>query len=160
MSEEIEIPVSPTRQRVRRILFIAGFAVAIGVVLYVYVFGGRYVSTDNAYVKANMVNVSADVDGKVDRIYVEENQHVKAGDVLFRIDPAPYEVAVHEAEAALLQARAQVEALKATYAQKQAALRSTQADLTFRQSDYKRIKALQAVGASSKSALDAAKNAL
>src|SRR3546814_7011193 len=74
-----------------------------------------------------MVNVSADVDGKVDRIYVEENQHVKAGDVLFRIDPAPYEVAVHEAEAALLQARAQVEALKATYAQKQAALRSTQA---------------------------------
>src|SRR3546814_6831092 len=69
-------------------------------------------------------------------------------------------VAVHEAEAALLQARAQVEALKATYAQKQAALRSTQADLTFRQSDYKRIKALQAVGASSKSALDAAKNAL
>src|SRR3546814_9562720 len=72
----------------------------------------------------------------------------------------PYEVAVHEAEAALLQARAQVEALKATYAQKQAALRSTQADLTFRQSDYKRVKALQAVGASSKSALDAAKNAL
>src|SRR3546814_8868858 len=103
---------------------------------------------------------SSDLDGKVDRIYVEENQHVKAGDVLFRIDPAPYEVAVHEAEAALLQARAQVEALKATYAQKQAALRSTQADLTFRQSDYKRIKALQAVGASSKSALDAAKNAL
>src|SRR3546814_6048247 len=69
-------------------------------------------------------------------------------------------VAVHEAEAALLQARAQVEALKATYAQKQAALRSTQADLTFRQSDYKRIKALPAVGASSKSALDAATNAL
>src|SRR3546814_16581131 len=70
------------------------------------------------------------------------------------------EVAVHEAEAALLQARAQVEALKATYAQKPAALRPTQADLTFRQSDYKRNKALQAVGASSKSAPDAAKNAL
>src|SRR3546814_19788380 len=100
---------------------------------------------------------SSDLDGKVDRIYVEENQHVKAGDVLFRIDPAPYEVAVHEAEAALLQARAQVEALKATYAQKQAALRSTQADLTFRQSDYKRVKALQAVGASPKSALAEAK---
>src|SRR3546814_21109847 len=94
-----------------------------------------------------MVNVSADVDGKVDRIYVEENQHVKAGDVLFRIDPAPYEVAVHEAEAALLQARAQVEALKATYAQKQAALRPTQAELTSRQSAYNRIKQLQAVSA-------------
>src|SRR3546814_17400237 len=119
MSEEIEIPVSPTRQRVRRILFIAGFAVAIGVVLYVYVFGGRYVSTDNAYVQANMVNVSADVDGKVDRIYVEENQHVKDGDVLFSIDPAPYEVAVHEAQDDTLQARAQVDASKAAYAQKQ-----------------------------------------
>src|SRR3546814_11531854 len=133
MSEEIEIPVSPTRQRVRRILFIAGFAVAIGVVLYVYVFGGRYVSTDNAYVKANMVNVSADVDGKVDRIYVEENQHVNAGDVLFRIDPAPYEVAVHEAEAALLQARAPVEALNATDAQRQAAVPPPQAHPTVRQ---------------------------
>lgn len=160
MSDENEIPVSPARQRVRHVLFIAGFMVVIGVALYVYIFGGRYISTDNAYVKANMVNVSADVDGKVDRIYVEENQHVKAGDVLFRIDPAPYEVAVQQAEAALLQARAQVEALKATYAQKQAALRSTQADLTFRQSDYNRIKALQALGASSKSTLDAAKNAL
>lgn len=160
MSEENEIPVSATRLRVRRVLLIAGFVIAIGVVLYVYVFGGRYVSTDNAYVKANMVNVSADVDGKVDRIFVEENQHVKAGEVLFRIDPAPYEVAVQQAEAALLQARAQVEALKATYAQKQAALHSVQADLTFRQSDYKRIQSLQAVGASSRSTLDAAKNAL
>src|SRR3546814_18364454 len=63
------------------------------------------------------------------------------------------EVAVHEAEAALLQARAQVEALKATYAQKQAALSSTQADLTFRRSDDNRIKALQAVGSNSQYAL-------
>src|SRR3546814_20452934 len=106
-----------------------------------------------------MVNVSADVDGKVDRIYVEENQHVKAGDVLFRIDPAPYEVAVHEAEAALLQARAQVEALKATYAQKQAVLRSTQAELPFRQSDHNRTKALPAVGARPQYAPNPANNA-
>ena len=160
MSEQTETAVSPARQRVRRILFVAGFAIAIAAALYVYVFGGRYVSTDNAYVKANMVNVSADVDGKVEQIYVRENQRVKAGDVLFRIDPAPYRVAVQQAEAALLQARAQVESLKATYAQKQAALRSAQADLTFRETDYRRAKALQAVGASSKSTLDAAKNAL
>ncbi|NGY04942.1 HlyD family secretion protein [Solimonas terrae] len=160
MSEQSESAVSPQRQRVRRILFVAGFAVAIAAVLYVYIFGGRYVSTDNAYVKANMVNVSADVDGKVAEIDVSENQHVKAGDVLFRIDPAPYQVAVQQAEAALLQASAQVESLKATYAQKQAALWSAQADLTFRETDYRRAKALQAVGASSKSTLDAARNAL
>src|SRR3546814_19001779 len=93
MSEEIEITVSPTRQRVRRILFIAGFAVAIGVVLYVYVFGGRYVSTDNAYVKANMVNVSAEVDGTVDTIYVEEKQHVKQSAGLLHPGQTPNEVA-------------------------------------------------------------------
>ncbi|WP_051362328.1 HlyD family secretion protein [Solimonas soli] len=152
--------ITPNRSRLRFVLFGAGIAAAIVAALYYFVFGSRYVSTDNAYVKANMVNVSADVSGKVDRIYVRENQFVAAGAPLFRIDPAPYEVAVQQAEAALLQARTEVEALKATYAQKQAALRSAQADLTYRQTEYERVKALQQLGASSKSTLDAAVNAL
>jgi membrane fusion protein (multidrug efflux system) len=144
----------------RRVLFGAGFVVAGIIVLYFYIVGGRYVSTDNAYVKAHMVNVTADVSGKVVEIGVHENQHVKAGDLLFRIDPAPYQVAVAQAEAALLQARTEVEALKATYAQKQASVRSAEADLQFRETDYQRALGLQAVGASSKSTLDTAKKAL
>jgi membrane fusion protein (multidrug efflux system) len=150
----------PQNQRLRRILFGSGIAVAAAVALYVYVFGGRYVSTDNAYVKANLVNVSADVSGKVDTIYVHENELVKRGAPLFRIDPAPYEVAVQQAQAALTQAQLQVAALKATYAQKQAALRSAQADLSFREVDHKRASELQALGASSTSTLDAASHAL
>ncbi|MGH8445074.1 MAG: HlyD family secretion protein [Solimonas sp.] len=150
----------PQNQRLRRILFGSGIAVAAAVALYIYVFGGRYVSTDNAYVKANLVNVSADVSGKVDTIYVHENEVVKRGAPLFRIDPAPYEVAVQQAQAALTQAQLQVAALKATYAQKQAALRSAQADLSFREVDHKRASELQALGASSTSTLDAASHAL
>ncbi|MFT4046380.1 MAG: HlyD family secretion protein [Solimonas sp.] len=151
---------APNRQRLRIVLFGAGIVAAVAAGLYYFVFGGRYVSTDNAYVKANMVNVSADVSGKVDRIYVRENQPVRAGDPLFRIDPAPYEVAVQQAEAALMQSRTAIEALKATYAQKRAALQSAQADLTYRQTDYERARTLAQLGASSKSTLDAAVNAL
>lgn len=160
MSAADTAAVARAPTRTRRILFAAGLLVALGAALYFYLFGGRYVSTDNAYVKANMVSVSTDVSGKVDRIYVHENQAVKAGDSLFRIDPAPYQVAVQEAEAGLAQTRLQIEALKATYAQKQAVLRSAQADLRFRQTDYQRSKALQSLGASSRSTLDAATNAL
>jgi len=150
----------PRHARLRLALFGVGIVVAIAAALYYFVFGGRYVSTDNAYVKANMVNVSAEVSGKLEQIYVRENQLLAAGTPLFRIDPAPYQVAVQQAEAALLQARTQVEALKAAYAQKQAALRSAQADLTYRQTDYERAKALQQLGASSQSTLDAARKTL
>ncbi|WP_169518363.1 HlyD family secretion protein [Solimonas variicoloris] len=151
---------APRRERTRRVLFGAGLAAAAAVAVYAYVFGGRYVSTDNAYVKANLVNVSADVSGKVDTIYVHENEPVKHGAPLFRIDPAPYAVAVQQAEAALTQTRLQIGALKATYAQKQAALHSAQADLRFREVDYQRARELQALGASSTSTLDAATHAL
>ena len=63
--------------------------------------GGRYISTDNAYVGAQKVLITPDVAGKISRVAVTEGQQVDVGDVLFEIDPAPYRLAVRQAESKL-----------------------------------------------------------
>ena len=67
--------------------------------LYWYAMSGRYVSTENAYVKADIVAISPDIDGRVIAVEVAENQLVRQGDVLFRIDPEPFQIALDMAEA-------------------------------------------------------------
>lgn len=69
-------------------------------------------STDNAYVKRDIVSVSAEVSGVVREVYVDENRHVNRGDPLFRIDPEPTEVALQQAEAQLAQARVETTELR------------------------------------------------
>jgi membrane fusion protein, multidrug efflux system len=71
----------------------------------VYLSGGRYVGTDDAYVGAQKVLITPDISGKVDKVVVKEGQHVNAGDVLFEIDPVPFRLAVDQARATLEQAR-------------------------------------------------------
>jgi membrane fusion protein, multidrug efflux system len=74
-------------------------AAAVG--LTIYLMGGRYISTDNAYVGAQKVLITPDVDGKISRIDVVEGQHVDPGDLLFEIDPVPFQLAVTQAESKL-----------------------------------------------------------
>ncbi len=76
---------------------IAGFAF--------YLNGGRYVTTDDAYVGAQKVLITPDISGKIDKVVVKEGQHVNQGDVLFEIDPVPYRLAELQAKATLEQAR-------------------------------------------------------
>ena len=70
-----------------------------------YLNGGRYVTTDNAYVGAQKVLITPDISGKIDKVVVQEGQHVNAGDVLFEIDPVPFRLAVQQAKAKLEQAK-------------------------------------------------------
>src|SRR4051812_48616257 len=78
------------RQYRRPILLVALPALAAAVALAFYLMGGRYISTDNAYVGAQKVLITPDVAGKVISAHVREGQHVSAGDRLFEIDPEPY----------------------------------------------------------------------
>ena len=73
--------------------------------LYWYAMSGRYVSTENAYIKADMVAISPDIDGRVVAVEVVENQFVGKGDVLFRLDPEPFQIALDMAEAKMLAVR-------------------------------------------------------
>jgi membrane fusion protein (multidrug efflux system) len=77
-----------------------------------YMLGGRYISTDNAYVGAQKVLITPDISGKVLDIKVREGMHVKAGDELFALDPQPFQLALAQAQAKLADARTQYDNLK------------------------------------------------
>ena len=66
-----------------------------------YLSGGRYISTDNAYVGAQKVLITPDISGKIIHVAVIEGQHVKPGDELFTLDPVPYRLALDTAQAKL-----------------------------------------------------------
>jgi membrane fusion protein (multidrug efflux system) len=74
-----------------------------GVTLYLN--GGRYVTTDDAYVGAQKVLITPDISGKIERVVVKEGQQVREGDVLFEIDPVPFRLAVAQAKANLAQTK-------------------------------------------------------
>ncbi|MDH4172915.1 MAG: biotin/lipoyl-binding protein, partial [Betaproteobacteria bacterium] len=82
-------------RRLLRLVLLLGVPLAAGVAaLHYYAEGGGRAETDNAYVKAHLIAVSAEVAGRVVEVGVSDNQEVPAGQLLFRIDPAPFEVAV------------------------------------------------------------------
>jgi membrane fusion protein, multidrug efflux system len=97
-------------RRVILLLVLPLIAAAIG--LTVYLMGGRYISTDNAYVGAQKVLITPDVAGKISRVVVVEGQHVEPGDVLFEIDPVPLQLATTQAESKLAMVRTDFANLK------------------------------------------------
>jgi len=115
----------------RLLLLLAGPLVIVAVASYFYLTGGRYVSTDDSYVHADNTMISTDVPGRVVEVDVRENEKVKAGQILFKLDDAPYRYAYDRAVANLAMTRLNIEALRATYAQKQADLKAAQDTLDF-----------------------------
>ncbi len=101
------------RGSVRTILLVAVPAIAAAAGLAVWLSGGRYISTDNAYVGAQKVLITPDVSGKVSRIVVHEGQHVAPGDVLFEIDAEPFRLTLAGAQAKLAGVKVEVDNLKA-----------------------------------------------
>jgi membrane fusion protein, multidrug efflux system len=132
----------PLRERLRRpLMWIVPIVVAIfGAAMYVA--SEPYVTTDNAFVRAAKVTVNARVAGQAVEIAVRDNQQVRRGQVLFRIDPEPYQIAVEQAGARLGSARLQIEGLKTTYRQQQAELQSAKDTAAFSEREYDRKKAL------------------
>ena len=150
-------PPSRGRRRRRAPLLIGGVVVALGVAAAFWLHGGRYESTDDAYFQTGLVSVAANVSGPVVAITVHDNQRVRAGQILFRIDPAPYQAAVDEAEAALADARTQVAAVRAGVRQGEAELNAAQSQLAYATAEAARQQALLAEGISSRAQYDQAR---
>src|SRR5262249_32607284 len=89
------------RARLRLVLLVAGPALALLAGLALYLSGGGYISTDNAYVGAEKVLVTPDISGKIAAVMVKEGQHVAKGDTLFEIDPTPFRLALAQAQGKL-----------------------------------------------------------
>jgi membrane fusion protein (multidrug efflux system) len=138
---------------------IGGVALIVGIASFFYFTGGRYESTDDAYVNAARVAISTNVPGRVVDLRVHDNQRVKEGDLLFKIDPRPFELKVAEARARLNNAKLQVDAMKATYRQKQSELRSAEDTLAYENRESQRQSRLLASGISSQSQVDRAAHA-
>jgi len=148
------------RQRWRRPLLLAAPAVVLAGLAYAYLFGGRYQGTDNAYTQAPIVQVSANVAGRVSAVRVSENQFVHRGDELFRLDDAPFDIAVRDASARLAAARLQVAALKSAYRQRQAEMRAAEDTLAYQQREFDRQSRLLAAGIASQAQVDSAAHGL
>lgn len=109
---------------------------------YWWLTGGKTESTDNAQVKTDIVSVSAQVTGPVIEVDVKNGDHVKAGDVLFKIDPAPFQVALEQAEGQLAAAKLQTTQLKTQAAGTGADITGEQANLAIQQHALDRQSAL------------------
>jgi membrane fusion protein (multidrug efflux system) len=115
---EARIEPAPRRRRwLRASLLVLGPALVAVVAAFVYMRSGRYVETDNAYVKSDTVLITAEVTGPIERVAVSENAQVRSGDVLFEIDPAPYEVKVERGESQVAAVESFIDSLEASYAQ-------------------------------------------
>lgn len=154
------LPTKNSRGRLRLPLMVLGPVAVFAIAAYFYLSGGRFESTDDAYVQTARVAISADVAGRVKEVAVRDNQLVQKGDVLFRLDDAPFRIAVDEANAQLAAARLKIEMLKANYRQRQSDLTSAQNTLTFQQNEYDRQRRLSASGISSQLQVDHASHAL
>jgi membrane fusion protein (multidrug efflux system) len=126
----------------RFILMVVVPALAIAGGLAWWVNGGRYVSTDNAYVGADKALITPYVTGPVVAVHVIEGQHVKAGDPLFDLDPAPYQTALSLAKGKLEAAKLEYANLRESYMSNTDQLRMNEESVRLKQADLDRKKSL------------------
>ena len=151
-----QVAQRPVRERLRVPLMLALPVLMAAAGLYVYLTSGRYESTDDAYLRAAEVAVSANVPGSVSEVDVRDNEQVHRGQPLFRLDERPFRIAVEAARASLAAVRLQIESLKADYQQRVADLRSAESALSYADREYRRQARLLASGIASQSQVDRA----
>jgi membrane fusion protein (multidrug efflux system) len=125
--------------------------------VYGYVTGGQTMSTDNAYVEADKVGVSTDVSGIVKDIDVTENQHVEAGQILYRLDPRQFQIALDNAKANLAQVALTIDAMKQDYRRMLSDVAAQQGQVKLDQATYDRYATLLRTSDISKANYDQAR---
>jgi membrane fusion protein, multidrug efflux system len=148
------------RRRLRMLLLVALPAAALALGLRFYLSGGRYISTDNAYVGAHKVLITPDISGKVITVLVREGQHVGVGDALFEIDPVPFELALRQAQSKLDSVRTDFANLKTNYTSLSHLVELGEQAVDLRRHDVERKIALAASRSGTQVDLDNAKAAL
>ncbi len=130
-------PVRRPRRWTRSVLFML-LPIALIACGYWYVTGGQVMSTDDAYIEADKVGVSTDIAGIVKTVEVQENQHVTAGQVLYRLDDEPFRYALAQADAQIGVVSNDIAALKANYQDVQSQIQQAQIDVNYYTTEYRR----------------------
>jgi len=148
------------QQQMRRLLLIGVPALLVLAGGVYYLFSGRYVSTDNAYAKANTVSLSPNVTGRITHVFVQQNEWVKAGDPIFEIDPSSYRISLEQADAELASAAANVKSLQARYEMTVSQLQLAQSNIDYYKRNFERQDALAKRAFASQANLDTARHNL
>jgi len=148
------------RRRKRLLLMVVLPGLALLAAGLFYLAGGRYVSTDDAYIRASKLMVSTDVSGIVSSVDVHEGQLVRAGDVLFRLDPKQFQIALDDAKANLEQTSLNIRAMKQDYGRMQNDVAAEQAQVELDQTTFARDAALLRSATVSQSSYDQARYTL
>ena len=148
----------PRRARfrwLRRMVLLVGVPVLFVVAAsWWYATTGRYVITENAYVKSHVIAVSTDLDGRVIDVGIRNNQPVRRGDVLFRLDPDPHWLALQLAQADVETVRNEILAIRAEFGQARAEILEAQERVSFFEREAVRQRDLAGRGISTRSRLD------
>ena len=160
MSERKLFSILGSRTLKRTVFLIVIPLLAICVGLYLYAAGGRYVSTDNAYVKANVIIISPEVSGRVTSVLVADNQSVEADDILLQLDSSPLEIILSRARAQMAVIRTELESLRADYGETVVQAQQAEDKVTYLDKRYKRQQKLLKQGLSSEEKHDEAKHDL
>lgn len=144
--------------RIFLLLFVPLVAIAVGARYYAQ--SGRFAVTENAYVKAAIVVVSSEVSGRVRDVAVSDNQRVAPGDLLFRIDPGPFEIAVARAKAQMDVVRTDIQSLRAEYRASTREVEETREQIAFLARQFDRQERLRESGMSRADAYDEARHNL
>lgn len=148
-------------KRVRKLAVMASVPlILVGGAAYYYLANDHYVSTDNAYVQQDKVSISAEVGGRIVEVGVRENQQVKAGDLLFRIDPEPSKIALAQAEATIAAAQVKVVTLESELGATGVDIESAREDVAFFTQEFKRQSSLMEQGFTTRARLQEAEHAL
>jgi membrane fusion protein (multidrug efflux system) len=140
-------------------LIVAGPLLIAAIVAYFLITGGHYQTTDNAYVQIAKVPVAPSIGGRVTDIYVRENEVVKKGQVLFRLDPRDFVANEQAAAAQVADATLKLQGSRAAYQQQQAMVQAAREALAYNTKEAARQRQLVAVGVSSQSQFEAAEHA-
>lgn len=158
---DVATTTSAKPRRLGRLALMASVPlVLVGGATAYYIANDHYVSTDNAYVQQDKVSISAEVGGRIIDVAVHENDVVNEGDLLFRIDPEPYRIAIEQADAAIAAAQVRVSALETEFQTTGVDIDSAREDVAFYEKEYQRQSSLMQAGFTTRARLQAAEHAL
>ena len=133
-------------------------AIVGGVTLYAS--GGRYVTSENAYVKADIIQVSPEIEGRVAEVLIKENEPVRRGQPLFRLDRRPFEIALAEAEAKLASVRHKIASVRADYQAARSELETAGERVRYLKLEVNRQRKLKTTGFAARSKQEKAEHEL
>ena len=149
-----------SRRLLRPLLMIGGIVLVAVASLTFWLNGGRFVSIDNAYIRAAKLSLTTDVSGIVQEVSVREGQRVKKGEVLLRLDPRKFQIALEGALANQAQVALTIESMKRDYARMMRDIEVREAALANNRAALERASSLVGTGATTRAAYDTARFAV